>query len=156
MSLPIGRVSQSNVTLGTIVLVALAFLMASAAFANAEELPSPTAVYQEMLLLQSEGKWGETLELFDPASQKTMAKDIRNTLISRASSDNERKRLNAMDARSLLIEVGKIGTQLPTVILSEEINENEAILHAHIRKRGMMYQREVRLRLTEEGWRIIW
>ena len=156
MSLPIGRIPKFNVTLGTVVSIALSFLMASAAFTNAEELPSPTAVYREMLLLQSQGKWGETLELFDPASRKTMAKDIRNTLMSRASSDNERKRLNAMDARSLLIEVGKIGTQLPTVIRSEEIDGNEAILHTHIRKRGMMYQREVRLRLTEEGWKIVW
>ena len=150
------RKPRSNSGLGTVVIVALVSLTASPVFTRAEELPSPTAVYQEMLLLQSQGKWGETLELFEPRSRKTMAKDIRNTLMSRANSDNERKRLNAMDVRSLLIEVGKIGTQLPTQVLSEEIVGNEAIIHTHIRKRGMTYQREVHLRLTEEGWRILW
>ena len=134
----------------------MVLLLAHGTPTRAEEIPSPTTVYQDMLLLQAQGKWGETLDFFDPASRKTMARDIRNTLISRASSENERKRLHALDLRSLMIEVGKIGTSLPTQVVSEEIDGNQAVLHTYIRKRGMAYQREVRMRLTEDGWKIVW
>ncbi len=117
---------------------------------------SPSQVYTQMLMLQTQGRWAEVFDLFDPESHARMSYEIRAAMLPIAPNESQRSKINTMDAEELLIYYGNLSTPMPTQIMSENIDGDEAILNTRIRKNNALYDRKVHMRKIDGEWKLVW